>query len=467
MTHLETQYLRTGIALHDAAIRGSTEKTCALLESGGARDIDKLGEGKTPLMWAARLGYARVARILLNKGAGVSVAGEGGFTALHDSAHHGHLAVTKMLVKAGADLEAGTAVAGATPLCAAAQEGHLEVVRVLVKAGADLEAKTVVDGTPLYMAAAGGHSEVMSALMTAGANVNSRQMDGSTPLCVAAQNGHLDAVRMLLSAEADPVLPMIQGKHTTSPLDMASQNGRVEVVRELIRQLGIEGCGGARRGEQALCAAARGGHVTILAVLLDAGVVDTGPALRHATGNGHETATKFLLGQRRSSCCKRSYVNNSSKDRGQAALLCAIGFVEISSSPYPRIVRLLVDAGADTASTFRLTDPGGTVLLNDTVLAGTTRLIREKRVGVNDATVEQLNKLEEIRRLLLRVEAVHAVSFLWPSSVVPTPAVSTTEGTNTTETTAARLTTSLPLLRRSAGARRVFLKTLFRWVMRC
>eukprot|EP00752_Nemacystus_decipiens_P006441 g5801.t1 len=39
---------------------------------------------------------------------------------------------------------------------------------------------------------------------------------------------------------------------------------------------------------------------------------------------------------------------------------------------------------------------------NEMALAGTTRLIRERRVGVKNATGEQFNKLEEIRRLLLR-----------------------------------------------------------------
>lgn len=37
-------------ALHDAAYHGSTEKTCALLGSVHAGDIDKIVEGKTPLM---------------------------------------------------------------------------------------------------------------------------------------------------------------------------------------------------------------------------------------------------------------------------------------------------------------------------------------------------------------------------------------------------------------------------------
>ena len=90
------EYVGGWTALHDAAYRGSTEKTCPLLESGHAGGIDKIVER----------GYARDVRVLLGKGADVSIAGEDGYTALHVSAEKGHLAVTKMFLKAGADLEA-------------------------------------------------------------------------------------------------------------------------------------------------------------------------------------------------------------------------------------------------------------------------------------------------------------------------------------------------------------------------
>ena len=52
------------------------------------------------------------------------------------------------------------------------------------------------------------------------------------------------------------------------------------------------------------------------------------------------------------------------------------------------------------------------------------------------------------------------MSFLWPSNVVPTDG--TTEGTDAAE---AHLITRLPFLRRSAGARRMLLTILFRWVV--
>lgn len=48
------------------------------------------------------------------------------------------------------------------------------------------------------------------------------------------------------------------------------------------------------------------------------------------------------------------------------------------------------------------------------------RSLREKTLLGENATKEQLNGLEGIRRLLLRVEAVHATSWLWQSDVPST-----------------------------------------------
>lgn len=79
----------------------------------------------------------------------------------------------------------------------------------------------------------------------------------------------------------------------------------------------------------------------------------------------------------------------------------------------PRVVQLLVDAGADTAYAFRDLDRGE-IDVSETPLALINRFIRENNVWAGEeATEEQLHGLEAVRRLLMRVEAVHAVSWLW------------------------------------------------------
>ena len=68
------------------------------------------------------------------------------------------------------------------------------MTKLLVKAGADLEAKTpTTGGKPLHLAAEQGHSEVLSVLIEEGADINSPGSDGATPLYIAALNGHVGA----------------------------------------------------------------------------------------------------------------------------------------------------------------------------------------------------------------------------------------------------------------------------------
>ena len=105
------------------------------LLSGGSIDIDQgTPEGFTPLMIASGFGHSGAVRILLNKGANVSIVGDNGATALHFSTQKGHLATSKMLVNKGANLEAAT-TDGVTPLHMVAEDGYSEVMRVLIEAG--------------------------------------------------------------------------------------------------------------------------------------------------------------------------------------------------------------------------------------------------------------------------------------------------------------------------------------------
>lgn len=415
--------------LHSAAARGLTERTIAV-------DIDQGDEkGWTPLMLAAGSGHSRIVRILLNKGADTSAVNRDGITALLLAVDPGHLAVTKVLVKAGAQLTAN----------AAAFEGF----------------------TPLHVAARKGHLEVMRVLMEAGANPNSRGNDGSTPMYLAAQEGKVDSIKVLLRAKANPLLtkPNDPKPNGGVPLDAAARNGHSGVVHELIGQLGIERCGGASGGVEALETAVVDQHLDIMAMLTDAGVVDTGAALRRAAGFGREACVKFLLQYHNqdNAARKRAFVNYRDED-GLTPLLCGVGF-PCSASPSPRVVRMLVDAGADATSPVSLTNAAGRVKLVDTPLGLVNGFIRDVdgNDGGGNKAEHLLRRLEAIRRLLLRVEAVHAVSWLWQSH--PRCVVRATEGASTTKATPASLAGTLPLLRRRAGGRGVPWATLFRWVV--
>ncbi|CAM9776523.1 unnamed protein product, partial [Ectocarpus sp. 12 AP-2014] len=131
--------------------------------------------------------------------------------------------------------------------------------------GAPLEVATNLQlCTPLHIAAVSGCAASTTTLLEAGANLNSRRFDGATPLLLAAWEGDVDATRLLLLAKADPLLTPHPGtsERTSLPLDVAADLGHLEVVNELIRQVGIGGCGGSSGGVRALHQAARNKRLT-------------------------------------------------------------------------------------------------------------------------------------------------------------------------------------------------------------
>ena len=301
---------------------------------------------------------------------------------------------------------------GGTRLHMSAQNGHLAVTTCLVEAGADPEAKTCQGATPLHMATQLGHSEVMAVPIEAGADVNCRSEGGRAPLYLAAQVGHLAAVKELLRAKADPLLALASSRDAIPiPPEIAALSGHSEVVRELVQHVRIAGCGGESGGAEALEGAAVESHLDIMAVLAEAGVVDAGNALHSAAGCGREVAVKFLLQHRpRGPTSDGGGYVNCRDGYGSTPLIRAIGgYSREAGKPhliYPKVVRALIDAGADTSSAVHATNQWGKTLFKGTPLAFTNRCLRLKKVRwlEEDATEEQLHRLEAVRRLLLRVE---------------------------------------------------------------
>ncbi|CAM9419818.1 unnamed protein product, partial [Hapterophycus canaliculatus] len=127
-------------ALHTVAYQGSVKSTVDLLDSKKFDINQGDPSGVTPLMCASLAGHWPVVRILLGRGASVSVTANDGVTALFGAAQNGHLPVTELLIEAGASVNAA-AVDGFTPLHQAADRGHPKVMRALIDAGANLNSR--------------------------------------------------------------------------------------------------------------------------------------------------------------------------------------------------------------------------------------------------------------------------------------------------------------------------------------
>jgi truncated hemoglobin YjbI len=140
--------LRGQTLLHEAALAGEDELAAALIRADADPDA-KEAEGHTPLYRAAT---GDVARVLLAAGAAVdAVSGPTRGTALHQAARRGNVSVAKALLDHGATIDARDAK-GETPLRRAVNCRQIEIVRLLVRHGADPHAADRRGATPLDVA---------------------------------------------------------------------------------------------------------------------------------------------------------------------------------------------------------------------------------------------------------------------------------------------------------------------------
>ena len=103
-------------------------------------------------------------------------------TCLLTAAYRGHLAICRLLIDKGAQVEAKDS-GGHTPLHQAARQGHVEIVRLLCDRGADIEARDNDGWRPLHYAAINGHISVVKELIEErNAEINARVKYGNTAL---------------------------------------------------------------------------------------------------------------------------------------------------------------------------------------------------------------------------------------------------------------------------------------------
>jgi len=191
--------------------------------------------GMTALSRACTNGSAAIVDLLLKAGANPNTPIATGETPLMTCAGSGSVEAVRSLIARGANVNAKEPSQNQSALMWAAAERHADVVRLLVEAGADLQAHTKKGFTAIHFAAREGDLATTRALLTAGVDVNIRaQQDesvaqnpesakastsigaprgpayqatlsaGSTPLLVATVRGHVPLALFLLEQGADP-----------------------------------------------------------------------------------------------------------------------------------------------------------------------------------------------------------------------------------------------------------------------
>ena len=133
--------------------------------------------GRTLLHHAASAGCIEVVSLILKSGVDPSIQDHGGHTALYRVANECWSAagpeLVRMLVEAGADVNACGGVTRATPLHMAARRGFVEIAQALIECGADIQARDTKGATPLRRAINCRRGDVASLLQTVGASQGS------------------------------------------------------------------------------------------------------------------------------------------------------------------------------------------------------------------------------------------------------------------------------------------------------
>jgi ankyrin repeat protein len=320
-------------ALQAAALKGQTLIVKLLLEKGADVTIANR-EGWTPLNSASANGHVNIVPLLLEKGADVAVADNEGWTPLKSASANGHVDVVQLLLKKGADV----AVAdnkGWTPLKSASANGHVDVVQLLLEKGADVAVASNEGWTPLNSASANGHIDIVQLLLEKGVDMAVASNAGWTPLNLASANGHVDIVQLLLEKGADVAVASNEG---WTPLKSASANGHVDVVQLLLKK-GANVAVASKEGWTPLNSASDNGHVDVIQLLLKKGA-DVAVAsnegwtpLNSASDSGHVDVVKLLL-----------------EKGADVAVASNEGWTPLNSasdSGHVDVVQLLLEKGAD------------------------------------------------------------------------------------------------------------------------
>ncbi|KAK6358014.1 hypothetical protein TWF730_007368 [Orbilia blumenaviensis] len=413
-------------------LRGRHWKGIPLTLKGGSNGVNSLDKRRrTPLTYAVWGGHTRVVERLLKAGARVDLRDDIRGTPISYAICGGRDEIVKRLLrtlKTTDEINSKEAIAaellltattkgsvediemlletgnfspdlrgdhGETMLMRGSRKGHAKVVRLLLKRGASIEGENEEGQTALLCAAKAGHEQIISMLLDCGANIDARDDYGWTAIMRAIDYMHEKTFRVLLE--------------------------RGSSIRATDNQ-----------GLAAIAHAARAGHRGMIRSLLDAGANieatdgENWTPIMFAAYYGHGKAVELLLGKG-AACkitrrrCWEGIIDHG--EHGRDAVIWSLvnsgidleSVDEFGETPlvtsvamqYPKMVRFLIDNGADIGVCLHH--------LEDRRLEALSSNIEDPRRGRLDLS---LNSKAEIARLLLARGAnanMHAVGEKgWP-----------------------------------------------------
>jgi ankyrin repeat protein len=209
-------------------VQGRTAYDVGLSRVLGALLLDKgigvLPKGSAPrvLVRACADGRIDVVRQLLADGIDVNLGFPGRYDPVYTPATPLQLGP---VLTAGKPLPYGP---GFTPLMAACAEGHIAVAKVLLANGADVDQRDARGDTALIHAAVSGAVPALKLLLVDGVDVDQRNANGRTALMQATARGEMASVIFLLANGADV---NVRSKYGFTALNMRCEGPIHDLLR--------------------------------------------------------------------------------------------------------------------------------------------------------------------------------------------------------------------------------------------
>ncbi|MBN2135142.1 MAG: ankyrin repeat domain-containing protein [Acidobacteria bacterium] len=277
-----------------------TDKILKLLQQNLELSKTNIGDGDTPLHYAAYYKNLDVVNFIIKDKTAVDIPNERQHTPLYYAILTGSLEITKLLVEAGADPNAK--FEGEIPLVfiaaqgsdteilkymlslgidvnisskyipnllyAAAQRGNLESVKFLQSRGLEITKKTPNEPSIMVPAVISGNADLINYLIQNGLDVNAADERGRTPLDFAINFGKPETVKLIIDAGANVNTSPEGG---LDPLTLCVKKGQTENVNLMLNKKASFKTD-KNTGKTVLQEAALRGNSEIVKVLLDAGM---------------------------------------------------------------------------------------------------------------------------------------------------------------------------------------------------
>lgn len=338
-------YGTTGL-LH-ASLQGRYDVAKLLIEHGA--DVNLAGNyGQTPLIYASEYRQPDIVKLLLENGADVNARdgkGETAFTLALDAYlmdyDKKYFDIITLLLNSGADVTVKNESYRETALTKALYKKDTELAQLLLKHGADVD-----EYSPLAGAAYRGEINIIKFLLANGANVNGDKYNSA--LWYALKSEHYDVANLLIKYGSD--VNLLDGQGRSVLWKVVLNKGGLDVIKLLIENGADVNAGNG----SVLMAAARKGKFEIAKLLIEYGAdvnkVDSEgrSALIVATEEYEPKIVELLI--------KHGADLNIKDNKGRSAITIAV------NDDSPKIIELLEQHNAESFEKAFFADPNKALL---------------------------------------------------------------------------------------------------------